>query len=84
MGTREKLRNRFKSKPKDFSWIELASLLKGFGYFPAKGGKTGGSRMRFMHDSLPPVILHKPHPSPVLKRYQIGQIYEFLIEEGLL
>ena len=53
MSKKEKLRNRFKSKPLDFSWGELKSM-------------------------------HKPHPTPVLKRYQVEQILEFLKKEGLL
>jgi hypothetical protein len=84
MSRREKLRGRFKSMPKDFSWEELEVLLDGFGYVQEKGGKTGGSRVRFAHDDLPPIILHKPHPSTILKGYQMKQILEFLNEEGLL
>lgn len=48
------------------------------------GGRTGGSRVKFLHAQHPPVILHKPHPTPVLKRYLIEQIAEFLKKEGLL
>jgi hypothetical protein len=37
-----------------------------------------------MHETLPPVILHKPHPTPVLKKYQLEQIEETLRAEGLI
>ena len=84
MSKREKLIQRFQSKPTDFSWAELKSLLEGFGYSLVPGGSTGGSRVRFVHPERPPVILHKPHPNPILKRYQIEQILEFLRKEGLL
>jgi hypothetical protein len=84
MSKREKLMQRFLSKPADFSWGELKSLLEGFGYSLGSGGRTGGSRVKFLHQQHPPVILHKPHPIPVLKRYQIEQIAEFLKKEGLL
>lgn len=84
MSKREKLIQRFLSKPTDFSWGELKSLLEGFGYSLESGGKTGGSRVKFLHEQHPPVILHKPHPTPVLKRYQVEQITEFLKKEGLL
>lgn len=84
MSKREKLIQRFLSKPTDFSWAELKSLLEGFGYSLESGGKTGGSRVKFLHAQHPPVILHKPHPTPILKRYQVEQIAEFLKKEGLL
>lgn len=84
MSKRGKLIQRFLSKPTDFSWGELKSLLEGFGYSLESGGKTGGSRVKFLHTQHPPVILHKPHPTPILKRYQVEQIAEFLKKEGLL
>jgi len=49
-----------------------------------KSGKTGGSRVKFIHNTLPPIILHKPHPTPVLKIYQLEQIEETLRGEGLI
>lgn len=84
MSKREKLMQRFLSKPADFTWNELKSLLEGLGYTLSDGGRTGGSRVRFLHPQHPPVILHKPHPTPVLKRYVIEQVAEFLKKEGLL
>jgi hypothetical protein len=84
MSKKEKLRNRFKSKPSDFSWDELKSMLSGMGYELSTGGRTGGSRIKFLHPERPPISMHKPHPVPVLKRYQVEQIFEFLKKEGLL
>ncbi len=84
MGKHEKLVKRFMSCPKDFAWNELESMLRGFGYKATRSGKTGGSRVRFVHEGLPSINLHKPHPSNNLKRYQIQQIEEFLREEGLI
>jgi hypothetical protein len=84
MSKREKLQQRFLSKPTDFTWLELKSLLEGIGFELTTVGKTGGSRVKFLHPEKPPIILHKPHPIPVLKRYQIEQITEFLKKEGLL
>ena len=84
MSKKEKLRERFKSKPYNFTWAELKSMLSGIGYELATGGRTGGSRVRFLHPERPPIIMHKPHPTPVLKRYQVEQILEFLKKEGLL
>jgi hypothetical protein len=58
--------------------------LTGFGYTLTKTGKTGGSRVKFIHEALPPIILHKPHPTPALKKYQLEQIEATLREEGLI
>lgn len=77
-----KLTQRFLSKPKDFSWIELTKLLFGLGYKETHAGKTSGSRVRFIHDVYPPISLHKPHPKPMLKEYQLKQVYEALRERG--
>lgn len=79
----EKLIDRFLSKPTDFSWQELVKLLNGFGYTQISTGKTAGSRARFIHPEYPPIILHKPHPKPILKRYQIINIIELLQQEEL-
>jgi len=80
----EKLIRKFLDKPNDFKWSELTAMLRGFGFKAVKGKKTGGSRARFAHPELPPIILHRPHPSSILKRYQVAQIENFLKEEGLL
>ncbi len=84
MSKQEKLRKKFKSKPSDFTWSELKSMLSGMGYELLVGGKTGGSRVKFLHPGRPPIILHKPHPTPVLKRYQVEQLLDFLEKEGVI
>jgi uncharacterized protein YifE (UPF0438 family) len=82
MGKHEKLLARFKSRPKDFTFQEVTTLLAGFGY--ALNQSSSGSRVRFEHEHCAPVFMHKPHPSPVLKPYQIDQVLEILKQEGLL
>ena len=84
MTKREKLLDRFLLKPKDFTWSELCKVLNGFGYEQISAGKTGGSRARFVNENYPPIILHKPHPKPVLKRYQLEDIINLLKQEKLL
>jgi len=84
MTKHEKLLDRLLSRPKDFTWDELSKVLNGLGYKSLSGGKTGGSRARFVHPSSPPIILHKPHPKPILKRYQIDGIIDLLKQEKLL
>jgi hypothetical protein len=84
MSQHGKLLKRFLEKPKDFTWMELKTLLSGFGYEEASGGKTGGSRRRFVHGERAPIILHKPHPGNELKSYQVTQIITYLKVEGIL
>jgi hypothetical protein len=80
----EKLIDRFLSKPTDFTWQELKKLMSEFGFEESNCGKTSGSRVRFVHYDHPPVILHKPHPGNILKRYQLDQIFALLRQEELL
>ena len=54
------------------------------GYRKSNVGRTSGSRVRFVHETYAPIILHKPHPKPVLKMYQVKQVIEQLKKEGLL
>lgn len=84
MGKREKLVARFQRFPSDFTWNELTRLLSGFGYQPDDRGRTSGSRIRFARQGYPPINLHKPHPGNVVKRYQLRQVHELLVSEGLL
>jgi len=80
----DKLRKRFLSKPKNFTWDELRILLNGWGYDEYNSGKTSGSRVRFVHKDHGDIMLHKPHPAPELKSYVIKQIIEQLNKDGLL
>jgi len=84
MSKSEKLIRRLLNKPKDFTWKELVSVLTNLGYQQKSSGKTGGSRVRFLHDSYPPIIIHRPHPSPVLKHYQIDYVISLLKQEELI
>ena len=84
MSKKEKLLERFKTKPSDFTWAELNGMLSGLGYELLTVGKTGGSRVKFLHPVHPSINMHKPHPTPVLKKYQIKQIKELLKKDGLV
>jgi len=85
MGKAEKLLKRFLSKPKDFTYDELKRLLKSFHYEEAKTGKTSGSRVAFINHTTKHIIrLHKPHPKPELKQYQLNDIEQELRERGLI
>lgn len=84
MGQREKLIQRLKSKPKDFTFSEMETLLGYLSYRRSDKGRTSGSRVAFISDEHPPIMLHKPHPRNVLLDYQIKQLIDALEQEGLL
>jgi hypothetical protein len=79
MSKQEKLLQRFLSKPKDFRYNELRTLLNGFGYEEIKTGRTSGSRVAFFNNETSHIIrLHKPHPKNILKRYQLDYLEQEL------
>lgn len=79
MSKNEKLLERFKTIPKDFTWEELIKVLKFLGYVERKNkGKTGGSRRKFVNNEFDVIIVHEPHPNNVVKQYVIKQIIEKL------
>jgi hypothetical protein len=81
---KNKLIQRLKGKPRDFTWDELVTLLKWLGYEEIKRGKSGGSRRRFAHSTAAMISLHRPHPGNELKAYQVELVLETLIQEGLI
>ena len=38
----------------------------------------------FTAKDLPPILLHKPHPRKELLEYQVKQLIEILVQEGLI
>jgi hypothetical protein len=79
MSQEEKLIKRLLAKPVDFTYDELRKLLGKLGYKESQSGKTSGSRVAFCNEATGHIIrLHKPHPTNVLKQYQIEQVVEEL------
>jgi len=64
--------------PSDFHYDEKVKLLGYFGFEEEKKGKTSGSRVKFVNRQGVPIMLHKPHPSGIMKKYQLKQIREVL------
>ena len=84
MGKKEKLRERFKKLPSDFTFDEMQNLLIGYGYEKSDQGRTSGSRIIFKNGNKRPIMLHKPHPGNIIKGYAMKQIYEDLKQAGLI
>lgn len=64
--------------PSDFHFDETVKLLRFFGYEVVKSGKTSGSRIKFVNDENDQIKFHKPHPSGIMKKYQLKQLKEKL------
>ena len=84
MGQKEKLIQRLKSRPKDFTFEEAESLLRYFSYERSDKGRTSGSRVMFVSAEHPPILMHKSHPRKELLSYQVKQLLELLSQEGLV
>ena len=84
MGQKEKLIQRLKAQPKDFSFDDAETLLKYLDYVRSNKGRTSGSRVMFVSDKHGSILLHRPHPRKELKSYQVKQLIEILEQEGLI
>lgn len=84
MGQKEKLIQKLKSKPKDFTFDDAERLVGYFTYSLSDKGRTSGSRVTFTSPEHPPILLHKPHPRKELLDYQIKQLIDILEQEGLI
>ena len=74
MSTIEKAIERLKAKPKDFTYDEAKRILNYLGFIENNKGKTSGSRVVFVGKDNRKIVLNKPHPSNILKKYQINDI----------
>lgn len=84
MGQKEKLIQRLKSKPKDFSFDDAETLLRYLEFVRSDKGKTSGSRVMFVSKEHGSILLHKPHPQKELKMYQLKQLIDILEQENLI
>ncbi len=84
MGTKDKLINRFKTLPSDFTFEELEKLLGIFGYTKSNKGKTSGSRIIYKNNDKRPIMIHKPHPGNIIKHYAMKQIMNDLKDAGFI
>jgi hypothetical protein len=82
MSKHQKAVARLVSKPKDFVWAEFRSLMEGFGYDLLT---VGGSGRKFVNPKTGAgLFIHEPHPSKVLKEYQLNLAIQFLTQENHL
>ena len=85
MVTKEKLIERFKRQPKDFTFNELTRLFQVLGFEVSQKGKTSGSRIEFVNNEKELSFgAHKPHPDSAIKSFVMKQILEFLTSNKLI
>ena len=85
MSRHDKLLARFRSRPTDFTFDELRTLLRGLGYVELTTGKTGGSGVAFRNSETKHTIrLHCPHPARRQKRYQVEEVLAELVRIGAI
>ena len=83
MSKLQKMIDRIKRQPRDYTFDEVCTLLKTLGFVIDNKGKSSGSRIMLVKEGMC-IYIHRPHPQKELKRYQIKQILEVLDREGLI
>ena len=79
MSKHQKLIEKLLRMPGNFTYDEMVTLLKGFGYVEEERGKSSGSAVMFYNKKLDDKIMfHKPHPEKEIKKYLIKMIIEKL------
>jgi predicted RNA binding protein YcfA (HicA-like mRNA interferase family) len=82
MSKQKKLLRRLASKPTDFTWSELVSLMTALGF---EVEKASGSGRKFIHSQTEATLfIHEPHPAKILKAYQVRDAIQLLRSEGFL
>lgn len=82
MSTKDKLIERFKKLPKDFTFDELTSVMTHLGFKITNKGATSGSRIGFIKGTLL-IKMHKPHPQNIVGYKTLKEIQAFLNKEKL-
>lgn len=83
MTKKDKLLDRLKSLPKDFTVDELTVLLMRMGFSVSQKGFTSGSRMAYINSENGDIIrIHKPHPGKIIGPATLKDVLIFLNEKG--
>ena len=85
MTKKEKLIERMRRLPKEFTFAELETVFLQLGFEKDDKGKTSGSRVRFYNeDKQLQYLAHKPHPSNIVKEKALKDIVNYLTENKLI
>ena len=83
MSTKDKLIERFKQLPSDFTFDELVRLFSQLGFELDNKGATSGSRVVFVKEDMK-YILHKPHPVNTVKKVYLNKLCKYLRKNKLI
>ena len=85
MNKKEKLIKRFRTLPRDFTFEEVVSLFQNFGFELENKGATSGSRIKFYNEAdQNAYIMHRPHPSNIIKGYMMRDILNFMMKNNYI
>lgn len=80
MSKPQKLIDRIRKIPSDFTYDELRTLLNGLGYVEVQSGKTA---VKFINLDLKHIVrLHRPNSENILKMYQTEDILSHFESRG--
>ena len=81
----DKLVDRLKGRPTDFTWNDAVRVLERCGFELIKRKGTGrASHRRFLRPDGNYFHIAEPHPGSILKRYQVDALLEVLREVGCI
>jgi hypothetical protein len=85
MSKHEKLCLKLLNLSGNFTYDEMVTLLRGFGYIEEQRGRSSGSAVLFYNKkSHDKIMFHKPHPEKELKIYILKLVIEKLKSNKLL
>ena len=85
VSTKEKLIERFKTLPRDFTFDEMVRLFAVFGFEVDKKGGSSGSRLAFVNTKEDlSYNMHRPHPGSIIKMYVMKQVLEYMIKNSFI
>jgi hypothetical protein len=81
----EKLIAKLLRVPRNFTYDELVTLLRGFGYREEERGRTSGSAVMFFNSKLnDKIMFHRPHPEKEIKQYILLMLIEKLKDNNMI
>jgi len=72
----DKLKKRLLGLPPNFTWDELESLLSKLGF--SVKGREGSNRAFIREIDNKKILLHKPHPGNIVKKYALKLVVKEL------
>jgi predicted RNA binding protein YcfA (HicA-like mRNA interferase family) len=81
MSKYEKLLEKLRMSGNTFDWSDTITLLSRLGYTQTE---MAGSRVRFTHETLSMILIHKPHPQNYIKDGALKAIKASLRKDDIL